>query len=149
MYKTNVDGSVAVVEAAARAGVERLVYTSSVAVLGIRRDRRPADEETPVGIDDMIGPYKRSKFLAEDAVRRRAAELDVPLVIVNLRRRSVPAISSRRRRAASSSTARRAAFRLLWTRGSTSCTSTTLRAVTSSRSPRVGSGNATFSAVPI
>jgi dihydroflavonol-4-reductase len=83
MYKTNVDGSVAVVEAAARAGVERLVYTSSVAVLGIRRDRRPADEETPVGIDDMIGPYKRSKFLAEDAVRRRAAELDVPLVIVN------------------------------------------------------------------
>lgn len=83
MYKTNVDGSLAVVNAAARAGVERLVYTSSVAVLGIRPDRLPADEETPVSVDDMIGPYKRSKFLAEQAVRRRAAELDVPLVIVN------------------------------------------------------------------
>lgn len=83
MFKTNIDGSIAVVEAAAAEGVERLVYTSSVAVLGIRPDREPADEQTPVGIDDMIGPYKRSKFLAEEAVRRRASELGVALVVVN------------------------------------------------------------------
>jgi dihydroflavonol-4-reductase len=83
MYQANVDGSVNVLEAAATAGVERLVYTSSVAVLGINRDRTPADETTPVTIADMIGPYKRSKFVAELAVRRRAEELDYPVVIVN------------------------------------------------------------------
>jgi dihydroflavonol-4-reductase len=83
MYHANVDGSVNVLDAAAAAGVERLVYTSSVAVLGINRDRTPADETTPVTLDDMIGTYKRSKFLAEQAVRRRADELDYPVVIVN------------------------------------------------------------------
>jgi dihydroflavonol-4-reductase len=83
MYATNVQGSVNVLEAAAASGVERLVYTSSVAVLGINRDRTPADEETPVALSDMIGVYKRSKFLAEQAVRRRAAELGLPVVTVN------------------------------------------------------------------
>jgi dihydroflavonol-4-reductase len=83
MYATNVQGSVNVVKAAAAAGVERLVYTSSVAVLGIRPDRRPADETTPVTESDMVGPYKRSKFLAEAAVRAEAAALGVPAVIVN------------------------------------------------------------------
>jgi dihydroflavonol-4-reductase len=83
MFRTNVDGSLSVVEAAAEAGVERLVYTSSVAVLGINRDRKPADETTPVTLEDMIGPYKRSKFLAEQAVRRRARELEFPVVTVN------------------------------------------------------------------
>jgi dihydroflavonol-4-reductase len=83
MYLANVDGSVNVLDAAAAAGVERLVYTSSVAVLGINRDRTPADETTPVTLKDMIGTYKRSKFLAEQAVRRRAEELDFPVVIVN------------------------------------------------------------------
>jgi dihydroflavonol-4-reductase len=83
MYRTNVDGSVNVLEAAAEAGAKRLVYTSSVAVLGINRDRTPADETTPVTLADMIGAYKRSKFLAEAAVRRRAAELDYPVVTVN------------------------------------------------------------------
>jgi dihydroflavonol-4-reductase len=83
MYRANVDGSVNVLEAAAEAGAERLVYTSSVAVLGINRDRTPADENTPVTIDDMIGHYKRSKFLAEQAVRKRAAELEFPVVTVN------------------------------------------------------------------
>src|SRR6187399_2045753 len=58
MYKANVEGSVNVLEAAAAAGAERLVYTSSVAVLGIDRNRRPADETTPVTLDDMIGTYK-------------------------------------------------------------------------------------------
>jgi dihydroflavonol-4-reductase len=83
MLATNVQGSVNVLEAAAAAGVERLVYTSSVATLGIRPDRKPADERTPVGLEDMIGPYKRSKFLAEQAVRHRAAELGFPVVTVN------------------------------------------------------------------
>ena len=83
MYKTNVDGSVNVLEAAAAARVDRLVYTSSVAVLGINSDKTPADETTPVSLDDMIGVYKRSKFLAEQAVVRRATELDFPVVTVN------------------------------------------------------------------
>jgi dihydroflavonol-4-reductase len=83
MYRTNVEGSVSVLEAAAAAGVGRMVYTSSVAVLGIRADRTPADEETPVSIEEMIGPYKRSKYLAEQAVRKRAAELAFPVVTVN------------------------------------------------------------------
>jgi dihydroflavonol-4-reductase len=83
MYRANVDGSVNVLEAAAAAGAERMVYTSSVAVLGINRDRTPADEDTPVTVADMVGHYKRSKFLAEEAVRRRARELGYPVVTVN------------------------------------------------------------------
>jgi len=83
MLRTNVDGSVNVLESAAAAGVERMVYTSSVAVLGINPDRSPADESTPVSLADMVGPYKRSKFLAEQAVCRRAAELAFPVVTVN------------------------------------------------------------------
>ena len=83
MYRANVDGSLNVLEAAASAGAARMVYTSSVAVLGINADRTPADEGTPVGVDDMVGHYKRSKFLAEEAVRRRAAELEFPVVTVN------------------------------------------------------------------
>jgi dihydroflavonol-4-reductase len=83
MYRANVDGSVNVLEAAAAAGVPRMVYTSSVAVLGINRDRTPADESTPVALADMVGHYKRSNFLAEQAVRARAEELEFPLVTVN------------------------------------------------------------------
>lgn len=83
MYRANVDGSVSVLESAAAAGVERMVYTSSVAVLGIHADRSPADETTPVSLADMIGPYKRSKFLAEQAVRERARTLRFPVVTVN------------------------------------------------------------------
>ena len=83
MYAANVDGSVNVLEAAAAAGAARMVYTSSVAVLGINADRTPADEETPVSLAHMVGHYKRSKFLAEQAVRRRAHELRFPVVTVN------------------------------------------------------------------
>lgn len=83
MYAANVDGSVNVLEAAAAAGAARMVYTSSVAVLGINADRTPADEDTPVGVEQMIGHYKRSKFLAEQAVRARARALGYPLVTVN------------------------------------------------------------------
>lgn len=83
LYTHNVDGTVALMQAARTAGLARIVYTSSVATLGIRPDRRPADEDTPVALADMIGHYKRSKFLAEGAVRRLVTEHGLPAVIVN------------------------------------------------------------------
>jgi dihydroflavonol-4-reductase len=83
MYRANVDGTRALFRAAQAAGIPRMVYTSSVAVLGIRPDGRPADETTPVTLDDMIGPYKRSKFLAEQEVSKLVAEAGAPIVIVN------------------------------------------------------------------
>jgi dihydroflavonol-4-reductase len=82
MYRANVDGTVAILEAAAQAGVRRIVYTSSVATLGTLHNRLPADEGTPSTLGDMIGPYKRSKFLAEGLVTSMAAR-GVPVVIVN------------------------------------------------------------------
>ena len=82
LYRANVDGSRAILEAAHRAGVGRIVYTSSVATLGIPKDGTPGDEQTPVSVDDMIGHYKRSKFLAEAAVCELIAQ-GVPAVIVN------------------------------------------------------------------
>ena len=83
MYRTNVDGTRDLLRAAADAGVDRIVYTSSVATLGINRDRTPADETTPVSLADMVGHYKRSKFLAEQAVRELFEEQGLPVVIVN------------------------------------------------------------------
>lgn len=83
MYRTNVDGSLNVLNVAAEARVERLVYTSSVAVLGTRADGEPADEDTPVTLAAMIGHYKRSKYLAEQAVAARARDLATSVVIVN------------------------------------------------------------------
>ncbi len=83
MYRTNVAGTRDLMEAALAAGVARIVYTSSVAVLGHTADGHPADEETPATVDDMIGPYKRSKFLAEAEVRRLVFEKELPAVIVN------------------------------------------------------------------
>ena len=82
MYAANVDGTVAVIEAARAAGVRRTVYCSSVATLGFGYDRRAVDEATPVDEAQMIGHYKRSKYLAE----RRAVELaakGAEVVIVN------------------------------------------------------------------
>ncbi len=83
MYRANVDGSETLLRAALVAGVERIVYTSSVAVLGLRSDGQPSTEETPSSIDDMIGHYKRSKFLAEERVRVLCREQGAPIVIVN------------------------------------------------------------------
>jgi dihydroflavonol-4-reductase len=82
MYRANVEGTRALMEAALAAGVERIVYTSSVATLGLVAGAA-ADENTPSRLDDMIGPYKRSKFLAEEAVRNLVAERGLPAVIVN------------------------------------------------------------------
>lgn len=82
MYQTNVDGTVNLMQAAKTAGVERIVYTSTVGALGIRPEGETADEETPVSLSDMVGHYKRSKFLAEEQVRKLAAD-GLPVVIVN------------------------------------------------------------------
>jgi dihydroflavonol-4-reductase len=82
MYRTNVDGTRALLEAAGRAGIERIVYTSSVATLGARLDGSPADEDTASTLGDMIGHYKRSKYMAEEVVRELVAG-GLPVVIVN------------------------------------------------------------------
>lgn len=83
MFRANVEGTVALMRAALRAKVKRIVYTSSVATMGIDPSGAAADEATPVAFADMIGPYKQSKFLAEQAVRRLIAEEGLPAVIVN------------------------------------------------------------------
>ena len=83
MYRTNVDGTRELLLAGAEAGVQRIVYTSSVATLGLRADHLPSDETTPATLADMIGHYKRSKFLAEQAVRELVAGSGLPVVIVN------------------------------------------------------------------
>ena len=83
LYRANVQGTRMIMEAALAAGVPRIVYTSSVATLGLHADGTPADESTPVTLQDMIGHYKRSKFLAEAEVRRLVAEQGLPAVIVN------------------------------------------------------------------
>lgn len=82
MYRINVDGTKAVLQAAAEAEVERVIYTSSVGTLGNPGDGRPGTEDTPVTFDDMVGHYKKSKFLAEK-VAKRFIEQGLPLVIVN------------------------------------------------------------------
>jgi dihydroflavonol-4-reductase len=82
MLLVNVEGTRNVMRAALDAGVERIVHTSSVGTLGIVKDG-PGDEDSPVSEKDMIGPYKRSKFLAEGLVRRMVAEEGLPAVIVN------------------------------------------------------------------
>jgi dihydroflavonol-4-reductase len=83
IYECNVNGTRNIMSAAARAGVSRIVYTSSVATLGLTGDGTPADEETPVVFGDMVGDYKRSKFLAEAEVGRMVKEERLPVIIVN------------------------------------------------------------------
>ncbi|HSB11195.1 MAG TPA: hopanoid-associated sugar epimerase [Blastocatellia bacterium] len=82
MYRSNVEGSNNLMQAAFDEGVERVVYTSTVGCLGLNDKGTPANEETPVAIEDMIGHYKRSKFLAEQKVREWATR-GLPVVIVN------------------------------------------------------------------
>ncbi len=82
IYAANVDGTRHILAASAAAGVERLVYTSTVGALGLRSDGRPADETVPVTLDDMLGDYKKSKFEAERAAEEWAGR-GLPVVIVN------------------------------------------------------------------
>jgi dihydroflavonol-4-reductase len=82
MFRVNVAGTRELMLAALAAGVERIVYTSSVATLGIVRGE-VADEEVASSAADMIGPYKRSKFEAEAAVAELVSERALPAVIVN------------------------------------------------------------------
>ncbi len=83
MNRANVDGTRSLLRAAQAAGVERIVYCSSVAALGLIGDGTVADESTPNHIDKVIGVYKRSKYLAEQAVLALVREAGVPAVIVN------------------------------------------------------------------
>ena len=79
MFRSNVDGTRNLLDSARRAGVERVVYTSTVGCIGIP-EGGVGNENTPVSIEEMNGPYKRSKFLAE---RVALEPSDLPVVIVN------------------------------------------------------------------
>ncbi len=82
IYKDNVDGTRNLLEAAGDAGVERIVYTSTVGVLKASRDGAPVDESHLAELRDIRGHYKRSKWLAE-ACARDLAQKGLPIVIVN------------------------------------------------------------------
>lgn len=83
MYAINVEGTRTLMTVASQKNIERIVYTSSVATLGINADGSPANEDTPTSLETKIGNYKRSKFLAEQLVTQLTHELSLPLVIVN------------------------------------------------------------------
>jgi dihydroflavonol-4-reductase len=83
IFAANVEGTRVVMTEAKAAGVERVVYTSSVATLALRHDGSPADETVPLAAEDGIGAYKRSKIAAERLVEAMVAEDSLPAVIVN------------------------------------------------------------------
>jgi dihydroflavonol-4-reductase len=83
IYRSNVEGTRTLLSAAAAAGVERIVYTSTVATIAVPTEHgRLPDESTPARLEQMIGHYKRSKFIAEQEVMEAAAA-GAPVVIVN------------------------------------------------------------------
>jgi dihydroflavonol-4-reductase len=82
MYRANVDGTRAILQAARNNRVRRVVYTSSVATMGFTSDGQSADENSPVSLDSMIGHYKRSKFMAEE-VALKAGKSGMDVVVVN------------------------------------------------------------------
>src|SRR5437660_12495859 len=63
MYRSNVEGTRAIIRASQAAGVRRVIYTSSVATMGFTRTGKIVDEESPVSLDHMVGHYKRSNLL--------------------------------------------------------------------------------------
>ncbi len=83
MYAINVQGTRALIIAAANAGLEKIVYTSSVAALGLTTDGTPANEATPSSLNTVNGHYKRSKYIAEQTVKELTVQHQLPLVIVN------------------------------------------------------------------
>ncbi|MFQ5882817.1 MAG: hopanoid-associated sugar epimerase [Candidatus Methylomirabilales bacterium] len=82
MYRANVEGTRNILEVAREVGIERVVCTSTVGALGIPKDGVPGNENTPVSLSEMVGAYKRSKFLAEREAER-IGRLGLPVVIVN------------------------------------------------------------------
>jgi dihydroflavonol-4-reductase len=82
MYAANVDGTRELLKIAREVGVQRVVYTSSVATMGFKSDGSIVNEDTPVSLGDMIGPYKRSKFLGEQEAIR-AAQAGQHVMILN------------------------------------------------------------------
>ena len=82
MYRSNVGGTRAILEAARKNGVGRVVYTSSVATMGFTSNGHAADENSPVAVENMIGPYKRSKFMAEQ-IAMEAGRGGMDVVVVN------------------------------------------------------------------
>lgn len=82
MYRSNVEGTRAILEAARKNGVSRVVHTSSVATMGFTENGHPADEDSPVSLADMIGHYKRSKFMAEQ-IALEAGRSGLYVVTVN------------------------------------------------------------------
>src|ERR1700681_3710402 len=82
IMRNNVDGTRTLMEEALRAGVERIVYTSSVATIGLRAGE-PADETRPLAADKAVGAYKKSKVLAERLVDDMIRREGLPAVIVN------------------------------------------------------------------
>ena len=82
MYAANVDGTRALLRLAREVGVQRIVYTSSVATMGFKTDGTIVNEDTPVSLADMIGHYKRSKFLGEQEAIR-AAQAGQHVMILN------------------------------------------------------------------
>jgi dihydroflavonol-4-reductase len=82
MYRSNVEGTKAILDAARENKVRRVVYTSSVATMGFRSNGHLADESSPVSLANMIGPYKRSKFMAEE-VALEAGRSGMDVVVVN------------------------------------------------------------------
>jgi dihydroflavonol-4-reductase len=82
MYRSNVEGTRAILDAARKSGVRRVVYTSSVATMGFTNNGSPANEDSPVALADMIGHYKRSKFMAEQ-IALEAGRSGLHVVTVN------------------------------------------------------------------
>jgi len=83
IFAVNVEGTRTVMQEALRRGVERVVYTSSVATLGLRSDGSPADESVPLSVEEGIGAYKRSKIAAERLVEAMVRDDRLPAIIVN------------------------------------------------------------------
>ena len=82
LFESNVQGTRNLFEACQRAGVERVIYTSTVGTVGFSNTAEPSDETTPISTADLAGPYKRSKYEAEQAAFEFAAK-GLPVIIVN------------------------------------------------------------------
>lgn len=116
MMKANVEGTRNLMLAALEAGVEKIIYCSSVAALGLCKNGESADENTPVTESQVIGIYKLSKYRAEQEVLRLIREKNLPAIIVNPSTPLAPGISSQHRPGRWFSTAPAERCRPMWRR---------------------------------